>query len=475
MTHSVNRLVGRPRAEGACHRAGGRRRGGGIALSGGEPGGRPALMLRNAVIAGNALGGISVGEGATAALVNVAVVGTGGTCTSPPIRRWSTPGIPPSDPTAVVDAAMEAFPYPPRPLALALALALAAGACGGLGSAPVLAVRAVGTVPNIPPSTGRDVGFSAMLDGRSVWVFGDTLFVEPAADGLRWRSSSWSWTTDADSSDGVGPFEHAMGSDDRPLQLLPHTAEELAWNLAHEGEGCTAGDLCGSRLTPWPQAVVSAPDGGSALVFYADMETGMGTGDGEGGWDFRAIGGSVAVWADPGAPASRVLPPLFGREEPSWGAAAVRVDDLVYAYACEPGCRVARVPFERAGERGEWTFWDGAGWSADWRRAVAVFDGAPLFSVHWSGYFGAFVAFYMPPAEEEIVLRTAPAPQGPWSGPRRVGRGEPGQGGAWDYALIAHPELAREGGRIEILSYTRPTGFLASETPLLEVEFASVP
>ncbi len=336
----------------------------------------------------------------------------------------------------------------------------------------VESVERIGEVPDPPPSTGRDVGFSALLDDRSVWAFGDTLFMEETDDGLHWRSSTWSWTDDLDSGDGVGPFEHGMGADDLPAQLLPHTPEELAWNQDHEGEDCAAGDLCGSRLTPWPQAVVSAPDGQSALVFTIDMETGMGTGPGEGGFDFLSVSGSIATWSAFDGPAERVLPPLFGDEEPDWGAAAARDGDDLYAWACDPDCLLARVPFASATDRQAWTFWDGAGWSDDWRRAVPVFSGAPLFSVHWSAFLEAWVAFYMPPVREEIVLRTADAPEGPWSPPVHVGEGEPAADDAWDYSLIAHPELAREGGRVEILSYTRPTGFLASETPLLEVTFA---
>ena len=75
------------------------------------------------------------------------------------------------------------------------------------------AVGRIGSVPNPPPSTGRDVGFSALLDGRSVRALGDTLFVAPGTDGLHWRSSTWSWTEDLDSSDCIGPFVDAMGDD----------------------------------------------------------------------------------------------------------------------------------------------------------------------------------------------------------------------------------------------------------------------
>ncbi len=320
---------------------------------------------------------------------------------------------------------------------------------------PARSVTDVGTVPNPPTCTARDVGFSVVLGGRSVWVFGDTLFTEPAADGFQWRSSTWSSTA----LGALGPFEHALGDDKKPLQLLPHTAEETAFNLAHRDEP--------RRLTPWPQALVS--DGSRAIVFYVNMITGP-----DGMWDFESRSGSVAIWTDPSQPAARVEPPLFTDDEPDWGAAAVLVDGDVYTYACEGGatkpCKLARVAFSRVDDRSAYVFYDGEAWSKDWRAAKEIFDGAPLFSVHYSAYLGSYVAIYMEPGGNEMRVRTAPAPEGPWSDASRIGEGrEPPEG--FDYALIAHPELAREGGAVDVLSYTRPTGFLSQETRLVEVRW----
>ena len=40
-----------------------------------------------------------------------------------------------------------------------------------------------------------------------------------------------------------------------------------------------------------------------------------------------------------------------------------------------------------------------------------------------------------------------------------IGEGKPAEEN-WNYALIAHPEFSRDNGRVEVLSYTRPSGFL---------------
>jgi len=99
-----------------------------------------------------------------------------------------------------------------------------------------------------------------------------------------------------------------------------------------------------------------------------------------------------------------------------------------------------------------------------------VFDGAPLFSVHYNVFLDKFVAFYLAGISDEITLRTAPLPQGPWSEPLSIGKTERASEN-WTYALIAHPEFSRDDGRIEILSYTRPAAFLRQETRLIELRF----
>ncbi len=330
----------------------------------------------------------------------------------------------------------------------------------------------IGTVPRPAGHAGRDVGFSGLLDGRSVWVFGDTFMPGTGEDGLGWRSSSWSWTTDTSSADGVEEFQHALDSAGMARQLLPQTDAEHAYNIAHEGhDGCSAKSRCGSRRTPWPQALVTDPSGRQAVLYYLNMQTGP-----NGMWDFRSTSGSIAVWNDPDRPARRVEPPLFADQEPDWGSAAVLVDQDIFVYACEfdgkrKPCLVARVPFTEAANRASYRFWTTSGeWSPDWRDAEPIFDGGSLFTVHFNDYLGKYLAFYTPGLDVPFQLRTSHSPQGPWSEPVAIGKGVPAAEN-WNYALIAHPEFQRDGGRVEILSYTRPSGFLSQETRLVELHF----
>jgi len=336
----------------------------------------------------------------------------------------------------------------------------------------VESIKQVGVVPIPPEHAGRDVGFSGKFHDLSVWVFGDTFLPRAANDGLRWRSGSWSWTTDNTSENGIGPFKHALDNEGLAKQLLPHTSSESSYNITHQcQEDNPANKDCGSRRTPWPQALIVDPSGDDGLLFYLNMETGP-----KGQWDFRSVSGSVATWSDPGGPANRVEPPLFSNSEPDWGSAAVLAGENIYVYACEfdgteKPCLVARVPFHAATDRTSYRFWAGNGeWSKEWRNAIPVFNGASLFSVHYNAYLGKYLAFYMAGTASEITYRTADLPQGPWSESHAIGYGLQAYEN-WSYALIAHPEFSRENGRVEVLSYTRPTAFLRQEIRLIELRF----
>ena len=359
-----------------------------------------------------------------------------------------------------------------------LPAAVAIAACGPPAPSPLIAsLREVGSVPNPPGAGGRDVGCSLRFGGHSVWVFGDTFFADAAADGYHWRASTWSYTDDADGSDGLSGWSHALGADGKPRALLPHTPDEQAFDDAHNGDPCPAGGDCGARHTAWPGSAVVDPSTGGALVFYSEEDT-----EPSGAFSFHSTGSSIATWASPDDAAVRptLRSPdaggdptlLFLRDEPTWGAAALVDDGLLYAYACDGGgltspCRLARVPLGQALDRAAWRFFDGASWSGDWHEATNVFDGAPLLSVHFSPYFGKWLAIYLEPLGRHMVFRTGDAPEGPWSSPATIGQAAPALDGNWPYALFAHPELARDGGRTDVLSYFQPGKFLDGTIHLL--------
>jgi hypothetical protein len=334
----------------------------------------------------------------------------------------------------------------------------------GCTSTPVSSVRESGTVPNPPGATGRDSGMSVKFGAHSVWLFGDTFFSDASSDGYHWRSSTWSWTDD------LTTWSHALDLAGKPLQLLPHTRDEQAFDDAHNGTPCPAQTGCGARHTPWPMGVVLVdPASGAAWVPYTMMVTEPG-----GPYAFKSRGMGLAQWASPGEAAVRPQPqPLFGADEPSPGAGGLIVDGDMLLYACLGSgnpCTLARVPVAKALERRAWTFWDGSAYVADWHSAKTVFTAAPYVTVAFNTYLGKYTAWYMTPLDDTIWLRTADRPEGPWSGAQKVGTGAPSQDPQnWDYALVAHPEFDKQNGRVVTLSYFQPGAFLNGVVHLLEV------
>ena len=368
---------------------------------------------------------------------------------------------------------------------LALAFALAVAGCGGAppsssGALRVAGARELGPIAFLPVIRGRDGGYSARFGGRSAWVFGDTILGAAAEDGATWRSSTASWTVDSDAADGIGPFEQRVDARGVPLQFVPYTAEENAFDAAHSGSPCPAGGDCGARWALWPGPVVD--DGtGHALVFYQKVSARPGA------FNFRTVGTSLATWTAPDA--ALVRPPvrpgaldptlLFPDGEPGYGAAALVEDGVLYAYACALEyltfhCTLGRVPVARALDRGAWTFFAGfAGggrWDANFRAAIPTIDAAAGFTVHRSPHLGRYLAVYSKVVSDEIAVRTAARLEGPWSDEQVVAKGvAPDDRGANDYLALAHPELAVDGGRREYITYARPGKNFTGELRLVEL------
>ncbi len=354
-----------------------------------------------------------------------------------------------------------------------------------LTSPTVLSIRELGPLqfPGKIVSSmfhGRNGGYSTLFSGRSLWAFDFSIANPECETGRGNCSASWSWTDDLDASDGIGAFSSGTDLRGFPAEPIPYTEDEAAYNRAHRSEDCV--EDCNNAYYIQPASLVSDPARGRALVFYQKRF----------GSDvlFDAVrqGTSIAVWTDPTQRAVRpaaggTVTELFSAEEPAWGSAAVVADDLLYAYACQPerdGCPilVARAPLADALDRRAWRFYAGdRRWSADWREAIPVTDCGGYLSIHWNEHLGRYLASHVDPegGGRAIALRTADRPEGPWSEPLLYIVGVPPpekKGGTLKSGLI-HPEFAREGGRIEYITYFRPTDvhIFGGETRLVEITF----
>lgn len=141
----------------------------------------------------------------------------------------------------------------PAAVLLSLSVAIELSGCGfrssGGSGAPDVTVASVtdlGTIPTNPDILGRDVAYSALFQGYSVWIYGDTFIANPDAQGFGLLSDSWSYTKDLDAQNGIAGFRERLDSAGAPTMILPETAYEQAFNAAHNVNHCLQ-QPCGAR------------------------------------------------------------------------------------------------------------------------------------------------------------------------------------------------------------------------------------
>jgi hypothetical protein len=339
----------------------------------------------------------------------------------------------------------------------------------------------LGAIPTNPDILGRDGGYSALFDGNSVWLYGDTFLAKPNAQNFTLISDSWSYTTDLNAQGGITGFREQTDQAGAPAMILPETAAEQAFNNAHNGSNCQA-QPCGARWALWPMSITVDPATSQALIFYQVVSAQPGD------FNFQGVGESVATWQSLSAVPVRpsLNPPivsghpdlLFGGNDPTFGAASSIANGVLYVYGCsvadngfDKGCRLAKVDPAQAQNPSAWTFYAGSGnWSSQVSNAISVFEGDSILSVDWNSYLNLYVAVYSASFSQNVMIRTAPAPQGPWSRETVAFVAmQPASGNTYD--AHAHVEYNLNGGQTIFVSYSRslPMPF-TSEVRLVEVE-----
>lgn len=330
---------------------------------------------------------------------------------------------------------------------------------------------------------GRDGGHSVRVFGRSVWTYGDTVLRVPDDHGLNWHHNSVSWTMDDDAANGITGFVEPAETSGAPRHFMPPTAEELAFNLAHQPDAngeCEA-QPCGARWAVWPGAPVWDDARQVALVPYGLIYAEPGD------FSFRAVGHGFAQWRElaevpervrvqnPSSAGAEHPELLFGEGEPNFNNAPQIVDGELFAFATDGAdghvVRLAKVPTESVHDRSAWRFWSGKRWSANIDDAAELFDGAPIMSVSHNDFLDAWVAIYSEPFSDDIVVRSAPELTGPWSDPALVYTTSESRA---PYDAVHHPEFEQEGGRVQFVTYSRPTtGWFGAEFQIVRFVFAA--
>ena len=270
---------------------------------------------------------------------------------------------------------------------------------------------------------GTDLGHMFMVGSRMAMAFGDTFGGPPAKDFYSVRHDDWRSNViasiDPPASPAAGlPFRGMIT--DRP----GHAKELLA-----------SKKVKGVQETVIPTyGIATGPKNATMNLQYMSVQSF----DQPGHW--RLTGSGIASSADGGVtwkdqpsarwPANSKFGQVTyvrpgGPDDPKAPVpAGSSPGDTVYVYGI-PGGRygdlsLAKVPADRLTDAAAYRYWNGTGWTAGEASAVPVVKG-PVgeLSVRWSSYYKRWVMMYLVDDTGEIVLRTAPAPTGPW-GPAQV-------------------------------------------------------
>lgn len=345
-------------------------------------------------------------------------------------------------------------------------------------------IRDLGSIESSAEIAARDCGFSATFDGRSVWVFGDTLLNLANENNSHWLCNSLSYTYDLDAGDGIAALLDRPDAVGAPTPLIKLTEEERLFNTRHARQDCTE-PPCGARWAIWPGSIIVHPAGRPAYIFYHKVKAEPGF------FNFYHVGHSIAIWRNFSEPTERphfnfseTYPTLLFSNDrdgtaDGFGSAALIADDILYVYGCEfeqsildSPCVLARVSIDNILDRDQWRFFvSGQKWSRDLADARPVFQGGGMASVFYSPYIERYIAVYSQPLSNEVQYRTAVRPEGPWSNPQKLFDAEKPVGEIeWVYDALAHPEFSEGNGRVFYVTYTRATGPHQTELRLMAVE-----
>ncbi|MFE6646729.1 hypothetical protein ACFVJS_09225 [Nocardioides sp. NPDC057772] len=293
-----------------------------------------------------------------------------------------------------------------------------------------------------PALQGGDVGVSTTLgDGRSIWMFGDTLRDEELP--------------------GAGFVRNSMllVEPDCLRVVLPESGGAIIPDR-EDGVGY------------WPMSVTSLDKPGYTLVVVAAQRVRTISKDVFG---FEALGPAIAqfVVPDGGVPQLIAVTDIGADDadtrRPMWGAAAALSGKWLYLYgtAREPepelgtgfSLHLARVEPDHVAEPDRWMYWDGTGWGRRAGAATELIPAADGVSQTLSVFErdGRWYAFSKSGEflGDDLVFWTSSSPTGPFRAQPPVGTLPSGVArGELRYMPLAHPDILEEPGSV-IVSYSR--------------------
>lgn len=270
--------------------------------------------------------------------------------------------------------------------------------------------------------TGTDLGIlwdnggdgSPTRPHQVMMALGDTMG-DCSVPGDQWRSNILFRSSDRTLSDG-------MRIDDAPMEV-PETglAKSILPRSGQIGETTvipTAGVEVGGTQYLRYMSVETWGDPGEWTTNYSALASSTDNGE-----NWAPISGTARKGTGGMNPPGTVGTPFTIHAAGQMSAFlkhAIGSERYVYEYMTPSGRNgsaiLARVPETQIGNMNAYMFWNGSAWVSDQIGAKVVLDGqVSELSVSWSPFMNRFIALYTD-QNNNIVMRQATAPEGPWSG-----------------------------------------------------------
>ena len=321
--------------------------------------------------------------------------------------------------------------------------------------------------------TGADGCYSVeMGDGRTLWLYSDT-WVGTVAKGKHAEGSRL-----VNNSIGLQP---AISGGKPPK----HDSLEFFWGKPRKDDKprawiepaleVKAGDpQAADKSWYWllDGCMVAPPGGGKKLLIFL-MHMGRKKEGGDGVFNFRMLGGALAVVSNPLEEISKwkvsqVVNPhsrRSGANDISWATALYLADKdgpgepgtlYIYGIRDVKGLNkhvvLARAPASRADDFSTWRFFAGNRWSEKSSEAARITDQAvnehTVESITYKEESRLVLVESQPVFGKHILVRTAERPEGPWSGLKKVFLVEnldKGRHKRFTYAGKGHTHLSAPG------------------------------
>ncbi|KAB8336921.1 hypothetical protein FH972_021226 [Carpinus fangiana] len=311
-----------------------------------------------------------------------------------------------------------------------------------------------------PHDTLRDLGFSGVLDGRAVWVFGDTLM---GVEGKCHICAVDSTGISPDLGRPMHVFDTNMNGSN-VANFIPLTPDE------QKNGGYSCFSFGGTNI------IEIAPNLGICYYLKIHRPGGKVTIHGAGVATVKLEGDSVH--------AMRFGEKLWTQNEPAWGDVGIMLDprdNHIYAYGHGPasdkelGVRtfLCRVPKDKAGNVGAYEYWLNGKkqWTKE-RMTVHGLNGTHKIAhddsvfqwmvinqanPFWSNYFNCWLLLHGTSfGTSHVIAKTADKLEGPWKDHGVVAETGPrhGEKDGLRYCQVGHPEFD-DSGKTVLATWTK--------------------